>query len=103
MEAVLREEVLARQPPEAQAIIRLLLAWVAEADERRGRTWLALCGDLAEALFGTQSASGSGFVKTVLTVIETCRQQGPSIFALLTAGVEAYVSHQPAPLLLPAA
>jgi transposase len=50
--------------------------------------------------FGTQSASGSRFVETMLTVIETCRQQGHNVFAFLTAAVEAHLAHQPAPSLL---
>ncbi|MCR4414648.1 MAG: transposase, partial [Thermoguttaceae bacterium] len=51
--------------------------------------------------FGTQSASGSRFVETMLTVIETCRQQGRNVFAFLTPAVEAHLAHQPAPSLLP--
>jgi transposase len=50
--------------------------------------------------FGTQSAAGSRFVETMLTVIETCRQQDRNAFAFLTAAVEAHLSHQPAPSLL---
>ena len=50
--------------------------------------------------FGTQSASGSRFVETMLTVIETCRQQRRSVFSFLTAAVEAHLAHQPAPSLL---
>jgi transposase len=50
--------------------------------------------------FGTQSASGSRFVETMLTVIETCRQQGQNVFSFLTAAVEAHLAHQPAPCLL---
>ena len=50
--------------------------------------------------FGTQSAGGSRFVETMLTVIETCRQQGRNVFSFLTAAVEAHLAHQPAPLLL---
>src|SRR4030066_17720 len=34
MEAIVTEEILARQPPEAQAIIRLLLARIAELEAR---------------------------------------------------------------------
>jgi transposase len=34
--------------------------------------------------FGTQSAAGSRFVETLLTVVETCRQQSRSAFAFLT-------------------
>ena len=51
--------------------------------------------------FGTQSASGSRFVETMLTVVETCRQQGRSTFDFLTRAVEARLAHQPAPSLLP--
>jgi transposase len=50
--------------------------------------------------FGTQSASGSRFVETMLTVIETCRQQGRNTFAFVTAAVEAHLAHQSAPSLL---
>jgi transposase len=51
--------------------------------------------------FGTQSAAGSRFVETMLTVIETCRQQRRNAFAFVTAAVEAHLAHQPAPSLLP--
>ncbi len=51
--------------------------------------------------FGTQSASGSRFVETMLTVVETCRQQGRNAFDFLTRAVEAHLAHQPAPSLLP--
>jgi transposase len=51
--------------------------------------------------FGTQSASGSRFVETMLTVIETCRQQGRNVFDFLTSAVEARLAHQTAPSLLP--
>ena len=34
MQAVVTEEIIARQPPEAQAIIRLLLAKIAELEAR---------------------------------------------------------------------
>src|ERR1700677_2360184 len=37
--------------------------------------------------FGTQSAAGSRFVETMLTVIETCRQQRRNAFAHITAAV----------------
>jgi len=50
--------------------------------------------------FGTQSASGSRFVETMLTAIETCRQQGRNVFAFLTYAVKAHLAHQPAPSLL---
>jgi transposase len=51
--------------------------------------------------FGTQSANGSRFVETMLTVIETCRQQHRSAFDYLTTAVEAHFARQPAPSLLP--
>jgi len=50
--------------------------------------------------FGTQSAAGSRFVETMLTVIETCRQQHRNTFAFITAAVEAHLAHQSAPSLL---
>jgi transposase len=51
--------------------------------------------------FGTQSAAGSRFIERMLTVSETCRLQGRSIFAYLTAAVEAHFAKQLAPSLLP--
>lgn len=51
--------------------------------------------------FGTQSASGSRFVETMLTVIETCRQQRRNVFKFLTEAIAAHLAHQPAPSLLP--
>lgn len=53
--------------------------------------------------FGTQSAAGSRFVESMLTVIETCRQQGRSTFAYLTAALESHLANKPAPSLLPGA
>ena len=51
--------------------------------------------------FGTQSAGGSRFVETMLTVIETCRQQHRNSFEYLTAAVQAHLAGQPTPSLLP--
>jgi transposase len=51
--------------------------------------------------FGTQSSDGSRFVETMLTVIETCRQQRRQVFAYLTAAVQAHLAGRPAPSLLP--
>jgi transposase len=51
--------------------------------------------------FGTQSPGGSRFVETMLTVIETCRQQSRNVFTYVTAAVEAHFAHQPTPSLLP--
>jgi transposase len=50
--------------------------------------------------FGTQSAAGSRFVERMLTVIETCRRVGRSVFAWLTATVRAHFHHEVAPPLL---
>jgi transposase len=51
--------------------------------------------------FGTQSAGGSRFVETMLTVIETCRQQHRNVFSFVTNSVAAHLARQPAPSLLP--
>jgi len=50
--------------------------------------------------FGTQSAGGSRFVETMLTVIETCRQQRRNAFDYLTAAIQSHLAHQPVPSLL---
>ena len=50
--------------------------------------------------FGTQSAKGSRFVETMLSVIETCRQQDRNVFAFVTQAVQAHFAHQPTPSLL---
>lgn len=51
--------------------------------------------------FGTQSAAGSRFVETLLTVVTTCRQQDRNAFTYLTSAVEAHFHGQPTPSLLP--
>jgi len=53
--------------------------------------------------FGTQSGGGSRFVETMLTVIETCRQQSRDVFAYVTAAVQAHLADRPTPSLLPEA
>jgi transposase len=50
--------------------------------------------------FGTQSACGSRFVETILTVVETCHRQSRNSFEYLTAAVQAHFADQPAPSLL---
>lgn len=50
--------------------------------------------------FGTQSPQGSRFVETILTVVETCRQQSRNSFEFLTAALQAHLTTQPAPSLL---
>jgi transposase len=51
--------------------------------------------------FGMQSPGGSRFVETMLTVIETCRQQSRNIFEYVTAAVQMHFAQQPTPSLLP--
>jgi transposase len=51
--------------------------------------------------FGTQSPGGSRFVETMLTVIESCRQQGRNVFEYVTEAVQAHFAHQPPRSLLP--
>ena len=50
--------------------------------------------------FGTQSAAGSRFVETILTVVETCHRQSRHSFEYLTAALEAHFAAQPTPSLL---
>ena len=50
--------------------------------------------------FGTQSDAGSRFVETMLSVIETCRQQRRCVFDFVTTAVEVHTHGQPAPSLL---
>ncbi len=49
--------------------------------------------------FGTHSAAGSRFVETLLSVIETARQQQRNLFDLLTAAIETH-QHGDTPLSL---
>jgi len=53
--------------------------------------------------FGTQSAAGSRFVETMLTVIETCRQQKRPVFDYLVEAVQARSARRITPSLLPRA
>ncbi len=50
--------------------------------------------------FGTQSATGSRFVETMLTVIETCRQQNRNTFAFVADAVHAHFAGRQAASLL---
>ena len=50
--------------------------------------------------FGTHSAAGSRFVETMLSIIETCRQQRRPVFDYLTEAVAAHFAGQPTPQLL---
>lgn len=45
--------------------------------------------------FGTQSESGSRFVETLLSVIETCRQQGRNALSYVTKAVTAHFAGKP--------
>ena len=53
--------------------------------------------------FGTQSQSGSRFIERMLTVCETCRLQGRSLFGYLATAVESHFACQQPPSLLPGA
>jgi len=53
--------------------------------------------------FGTQSAAGSRFVETMLTVIETCRQQARNVFVYVTDAIAAHFAGHPSPTLHPRA
>ena len=50
--------------------------------------------------FGTQSDSGSRFVETLLSVIETCRQQNRNVFAFVTEEVQSHFDGHTTPKLL---
>lgn len=49
--------------------------------------------------FGTQSAAGSRFVETMLSVIETCRQQNRDVFIFITEAVNSHFKGHPTPKL----
>jgi transposase len=49
--------------------------------------------------FGTQSTAGSRFVETMLTVVETCRQQSRNVFDFVAGAVRAKCTPQPSPSL----
>ncbi len=49
--------------------------------------------------FGTQSEAGNRFVETMLTVLETCRQQARSSYAFVTAMMRARHNGTAAPTL----
>jgi transposase len=49
--------------------------------------------------FGTQSAKGSRFVETLLTIVETCRQQARPAFDFLAHAVTAQFQQKPTPSL----
>ena len=50
--------------------------------------------------FGTQSDAGSRFVETMLTIIETCRQQHRNAFDYIATAVAAHFTGDSPPLLL---
>ena len=50
---------------------------------------------------GTQSAAGSRFVESMLTVVSTLKQQQRNVLAYLTAVCEATLRGEAAPSLLP--
>jgi len=52
--------------------------------------------------FGTQSAEGSRFVESMMTVVATLKQQQRSVLEYLTAACEAALRGEESPSLLPA-
>src|SRR5262245_45734171 len=52
--------------------------------------------------FGTQSAEGSRFVESMMTVVATLKQQQRNVLEYLTAACEAALRGEAAPSLLPA-
>ena len=52
--------------------------------------------------FGTQSAEGSHFVESMMTVVTTLKQQQRNVLEYLTAACEAALRGEAAPSLLPA-
>ena len=51
--------------------------------------------------YGTASAAGSRFVESILTVVESCRQQGRNVLDFLTRCCEAWRNQTAPPSLLP--
>jgi len=51
--------------------------------------------------FGTQSATGSRFLERILTVSETCRIQGRSVYEFMIDAVTAHYAQEESPSLLP--
>ena len=68
---------------------------VAERAIRPGVLW-------RKGSFGTQSAAGSRFVESMMTVVSTLKQQQRHVLAYLTAACEAALRGATAPSLLPA-
>ena len=50
--------------------------------------------------FGTQSAAGSRFVETLVTILETCRQREKNTFTYLTQAITAHFAEEKTPSLL---
>jgi len=49
---------------------------------------------------GTQSASGSRYVETILSVLATCKQNGLNAFNFIRSSIQAHFQNQPTPKLL---
>ncbi len=64
-----------------------------ERAERQGVLWRKLSG-------GTVSAQGSRFVERVLTVVQTCQQQGKNVLDYLTRCIQAWRAGRVPPSLL---
>lgn len=67
---------------------------VAERSLRPYVIWRKKC-------FGTQSDRGNRFIERMMTIRVTCRQQGRNVLDFITEAIEAHLSGEPAPGLLP--
>jgi len=65
----------------------------AERAHRQAVTWRKIC-------FGTRSNGGSRFTERMLTIAETCRQNGVNVLGYLTRAISAAIVAQPAPALV---
>jgi transposase len=67
----------------------------AERALRQGVCW-------RKTSYGTDSACGSRFAERILSVVESCRQQGRDLLAFLTCAIQAARTATPPPSLIPA-
>jgi len=74
--------------------------WQGQTEARLVKT-IAAMEEIGAVKKAGRSAGGSRFVETMLTVIETCRQQRRNVFAFVTEAVAAHLAGQPVPSLLP--
>ena len=77
-----------------------LMACCRQSKSRAAFALTNLFGVPASPAWVVKHASGSRFVETMLTIIETCRQQRRNVLDVITAAVEAHQHGQQAPSLL---